>query len=404
MFSTKNLKRYGYGCLLALVLAGVFLAVHIDISALGIDEYGLTRTDGYLTTGTCSRSGVYTLKFVRNPSSHSTYTTHWSPGLPDLTFGYHIVLDGYGFVQASMTYSVNGVSGTKNWGPERVGDWGHKGMFSLWVPHATRVTASAYAPSISSFDFDVEDAYGEYTWNSSGTVNLQAMYCKRSAAFWGEWEPIGQPIPETWNSQGSWELKMTYVCPKCSQDVSHFNEHQVVCNSGIVTVSYATGLVKRVHVGGCGKTFWKCTELDAHRFIDGVRDARRACCPPIIQTTTSPTVQNNGGTNGGATGGDSSSRVQCGNAGSARSHCDKGGYASSRTAHETTCTNAVHRTPVTYWSCDATARRHHTTSRSHTRPTLTCRRCGTTFTRGNNGTCRPSGAGWRRSYSSHWGT
>lgn len=395
MFSTKNLKRYG--CLLAIVLAGVLLAGHIDISA-GIAEYGLTRTDGYITTGTCSRSGVYTLKFVRNPSSHSTYTTHWSPGLPDLTFGYHIVLDGYGFVQASMTYSVNGLSGTKNWGPERVGNWGHRGAFSLWVPYSTRVTAVAYAPSISEFDFDVPDAYGQYNWSSSGTVNLQAMYCKRTAAFWGQWEPFGAPIPETWNSQGSWELKMTYVCPVCSQDVTHFSQHHITCNAcggtywkcgaGQVLARYSKTAVSDGHgrhfqanCQNCRANFWVCKN-DANPIHTGITcstcgetyykcpTAARHVCSTTTTTgnTNSNTVSNNGGTvSNGRNSGDSSNRVRCQNTNPGatrrtRTHCDKGEYASSRYAHRTTCWKGHE-----YWSCDPIARRYHTSSPSHRR-------------------------------------
>lgn len=368
MFPTKNLKRYG--CLLAIVLAGVLLAGHIDISA-GIAEYGLSRTDGYLTTGTCSRSGVYTQKFVHNPSAHSSYTTHWSPGLPDLTFGYDIVVDGYGFIQASMTYSVNGVSGTKNWAPKRVGNWGHKGAFSLWAPYSTRVTAFATGDDISSFDFDVPDAYGQYNWSSSGTANLQAMYCKRTAAFWGQWEPFGAPIPETWNSQGSWELKMTYVCPNCNQDVPYTTYHKEYCTLHRYDKGYA-----REVVSGCGKQYWKCDLAEAAKHVPETCslfgcDGKYRTCPGggghvCTGTTTSPTVQNNGGgtVSTGGTGGTSADRVRCGH-----SNCQRGGYASSREAHKTTCP-AGH----SYYACSLGGTRMHANCRAQRSGQVRCAR------------------------------
>ena len=394
MFLTKNLTRYGYGCLLAIVLAGVLLTGHVNISALGVDEPGLSRTDGYITTGTCSRSGVYTQKLVRNPSAHSTYTAHWSPGLPDLTFGYWIVLDGYGFVTTSMNYSVNGVSGTKNWPPLRVGDWGHKGISSLWAPHATRVTAAAYDEKISNLDIDVPDtaiigSTAGYNWSSSGTANLQAMYCKRTAAFWGQWEPLGQPIPETWNSQGSWELKMTYVCPKCSQDVSHFSQHQLTCSRCGKTYwdcnsnSYIHKRTTPCY--GCGKRIGWCQSQaygpsnTPHRWtictICGQKDYN--CGTHVCSsgsgsgsssgassgTTTSPTVSSGGGS-GGTTGGTSSDRVRCGH-----SNCQRGGWASSREAHKTTCP-AGHR----YYECSLRGNRFHANCRARRSGEVRCAR------------------------------
>ena len=401
MFPTKNLKRYG--CLLAIVLAGVLLAGHIDISA-GIAEYGLSRTDGYLTTGTCSRSGVYTQKFVHNPSAHSSYTTHWSPGLPDLTFGYDIVVDGYGFIQASMTYSVNGVSGTKNWAPKRVGNWGHKGALSLWVPYSTRVTAFATGDDISSFDFDVPNAYGQYNWSSSGTANLQAMYCKRTAAFWGQWEPFGAPIPEKWNGQGSWELKKTFVCPNCNQDVPYTLRHRISCSR----INYRRHRWSQYDdtLRGCNAIFWECDSAAVAKHAPktcsepGCNGKYRTCAPightcrpSNTGTTTSPTVQNNGGGtvgNGGTTGGTSADRVRCGNAGTRRTSCNKGGYASSSTAHQSVC-----ELGHTYWTCNVAQNNLHGVRHSN----RTCVRCGTTFNSRTNGRCTSR---WGTIYRWHW--
>lgn len=399
MFLTKNLTRYGYGCLLALVLVGVFLAVHINISVFGADS-GLTVTPHTVTVGTCTRSGVYTQKFVRNPSSHSTYTTHWSPGLPDLALGYQITLDGFGYVQATMSYSVgSGHTGSYTWPPLKVGDWGHRviGVFGLniyWAPKSTRVTAMTSNPELSFSQVD-NHAYGTYTWSSSGTATLQAKYCKQTSSDWCEWEDVSSTVSEPFSGSGSWELKMTYVCHKCNQDVRYPSQHQTTCIKSMVYQQFDN---RGMYLGmartqACGKTYWHCVG-EGHR-AHGIRakcpkdncGLREYTCGPdhtCEGTTTSPTVQNNGGTSGtttsptvssgsgsgsggGSGSGDSGSRVKCQNTPVGairrnRRHCDKGGYASSAYAHRTTCWKGHG-----YWSCDAIARRYHTSSPSHRR-------------------------------------
>lgn len=398
MFLTKNLTRYGYGCLLALVLVGVFLAVHIDISVFGADS-GLIRTAGHLSTGTCTRSGVYTLKFVRNLSAHSTYTTHWSPGLPKLQFGFQITVDGFGYMLPSITYTVNGVSGNHTWAPLKVGDWGHRGALSLWAPYSTRVTAYTGADWTPDLDIDVQDAYGQYNWSSSGTVTLQAKYCKRTSPFWCEWEDVSSTVSEPFSGSGSWELKMTYVCHKCNQDVRYPSEHHVTC-SGIQR--YARGTF-----GSCGASYWKCDPSDVrkHRVLSCGEYKYRLCtghycfqnsvwCPAgstcdtassgssssgsSSGTTTSPTVQNNGGgTTGGTSGGDSGSAVAC----SRGSSCSLGGRASSATAHRQTCL-AGH----TYWKCHSSRLGYG----NEWHKTQTCLRtgCGVSSSRCLNGSDR----------------
>lgn len=143
-----------------------------------------------------------------------------------------------------------------------------------------------------------------------------------------------------------------------------------------------------------------------------------------------------GSSNGGSSGG-SSDRVRCGNRWTGSSACTSGGYASSRTAHQSTCARGH-----TYWSCNPSALSYHSrctapsrssssssgssssgsssgsstssssssssssassrsTSRNDWRTrSRTCRRCGTSFTYYTNGSCT---ARWGRTYSSHWG-
>lgn len=355
MFSTKN--RAGGSLLLAIIVVGLILMPHGMNQPVNaqVAESGLIRSAGYLSTGTCTRAGTYTQKFVRNPSAHSTYTTHWSPRLPELQFGFQITVDGFGYIQPSITYTVNGTSGNHTWIPLKVGSWGHRGALSLWAPYATRVTAYTGSDWTSGLDITVPDAWGTYNWSSSGTITLQAKYCKRTGPFWCEWEDVSSPGSESFSGSGSWTLAMTYVCPNCSQDVSHFGEHQVTCYGELTPKAY---------ISGCGGKYWKCASDAKRRHSINPSTQSRPC-----MTSSSPTVQNNGGgtvsNNGGGTGtGSSSDRVRCGH-----SNCQRGGWASSREAHKTTCA-AGH----SYYACSLNGARLHANCRARGSGEVRCAR------------------------------
>ena len=171
------------------------------------------------------------------------------------------------------------------------------------------------------------------------------------------------------------------------------NHRQVTCLSQIVDVMFFdAGWWGTFSVTGCGATYWECQGSSAHRILKNPT-VRRACSSSSSSGSTPPATTPSGSGSGSGSG-DSSNNVPCGN-----SRCDKGGYASSRTAHQTTCTFPTHSRPITYWSCHAASRRYHTSSPSHSQPILTCRRCGTTFVQSKNGPCRHRG----RRYSSHSG-
>ena len=97
-------------------------------------------------------------------------------------------------------------------------------------------------------------------------------------------------------------------------------------------------------------------------------------------TTTSPTVSNNGGGTGGGTGG-SDTRVRCGHGNA----CSRGGYASSREAHKTTCP-AGH----SYYTCSATGTSRHANCRARGNGEVRC---------GNGSWCRSGG--WASSRNAH---
>ena len=169
-----------------------------------------------------------------------------------------------------------------------------------------------------------------------------------------------------------------------------------------------------VYTTGCGKTYWACNNETNHNRIttcpvskcnikkDGC-DTTYSCASRHTLnsnqvggnsgTTTSPTVQNNGGGtvgNGGGTGGTSSDRVRCGNAGTRRTSCNKGGYASSSTAHQSVC-----ELGHTYWTCNVAQNNLHGVRHSN----RTCSRCGTTFNSRTNGRCTSR---WGTIYRWHW--
>lgn len=182
---------------------------------------------------------------------------------------------------------------------------------------------------------------------------------------------------------------------QCDSNAS--SHRQVTCNSESLQ-SRHTGSIYTV--SGCGATYWQCRDASSHGGIIWYRawPYKRCCLPTTASGSGSSGSGSGGGSGGGSgsgSGGDSGSRVRCGN-----SRCDKGGYASSRTAHQTECTFPTHSRPITYWSCHAAARRYHTTSPSHSQRILTCRRCGTTFVQSKNGSCTHRG----RRYSSHSGS
>ena len=392
MFSIKNLA----GCclFLAIIVAALILMPHGMNQPVNaqVADAGLTVTPHTVTVGTCTRSGTYTQKFVHNPSARSSYTTHWSPGLPELALGYQITVDGFGYIQASINYNVGSSTGSYTWAPLKVGSWGHRGALSLWAPYATRVTAYTAEPSLSFARID-NHAYGEYTWSSSGTVTLQAKYCKRTSAYWCEWEDVSSPSSESFSGSGSWTLAKTFVCPNCSQDVPYTNYHKGYC--------YLHRYKRTAHtngvVGGCGKSFWTCDPTEAAKHapktcsLSGCNGKYRTCERRVSGhvcwhngggTTESNTVSSGGGTvsSGGSTGG-SDTRVRCGHGNA----CSLGGYASSREAHKITCP-AGHR----YYKCSATGNSRHANCRAQRSGEVRC---------GYGSWCRSGG--WASSRNAH---
>ena len=193
-------------------------------------------------------------------------------------------------------------------------------------------------------------------------------------------------------------------CPVCEEVVISETQHLVTCN----TTSYRLGSYR-----GCGASYWSCDPSDVrkHRTVSCDGDKKyRICtehycfefsrripagdpCAPAddtdddsaSSTTTSPTVSSGGGTvssGGGGTGtGGSDTRVRCGHGNA----CSRGGYASSRNAHKTTCP-AGH----SYYTCSATGNSRHANCRARRSGEVRC---------GNGSWCRSGG--WASSRNAH---
>lgn len=409
-FSTNQLMRYG--CLIVICLAAI-LVLATDRSDSFLPQYGLTKSSlpNAGPVGTCNKSGTYTQ--YKSLQSNGTVSMHWSPSLP-LTnkFGYQIRVNGFGWIDASLSHAVTSPrfgtigSGSKSFTRTKVGSF----YVILLVPYASAVTEQTVGEKVTaSYN---NEGYDTYSWTASGTVSLQAVYWKATAGYpfmGGSWENLGSAVPYTYNSPGSWTLTGKLLCPKCSQEVSHFSRHNVTC-SGIQR--YARGTF-----GSCDASYWLCDPIDArkHRVLSCGEYKYRLCtghycfqnsvqCPAgsTCDTvsngnnggnnggTTSPAVDNGGGTIGGTTGGTSSDRVRCGNAGTGRTSCNKGGYASSSTAHQSVC-----ELGHTYWTCNVAQNNLHGVRHSN----RTCVRCGTTFNSRTNGRCTSR---WGTIYRWHW--
>ena len=181
-------------------------------------------------------------------------------------------------------------------------------------------------------------------------------------------------------------LPFIFDCGHSSYLCKSSEHQQVTCTS---ETFWHTGSI-RVTIG-CRATYWKCKDASSHRRIWYRGSPYKRCGLPshlsednsnggTSGTTTSPTIQNNGGNTGGTTGGTSADRVRCGH-----SNCQRGGWASSREAHKTTCP-AGH----SYYACSLNGASFHANCRAQRSGQVRCAR---------GSLCRSGG--WASSRNAH---
>ena len=297
-----------------------------------------------------SADGTFTRELHQNGS------TTWSPYKPNKAT-IHVGGTAYGAGEAAVEVASGTVHNTSLGGAKHGDTIGSLGWFLKipvipWIRDREKVFNTHENVTVPTAD-------GTYNWNAVGK-----FYTRGS-----QWTGISwHAKPESYSSSrasGSWTVKTEKVCANCGKYVSDFTTHQVSC-------------------AGCRETYYTCSPSDVskHNFqvcMDCVYNDRpngvsfkcqgpHSCYPTddSDSSTNSNTVSSSGGTvsssGSGSTSGDSSSRVRCANmpAGVTRHtqrHCDKGGYASSAYAHRATC--YAHSRPITYWTCEAAARRYH---------------------------------------------
>ena len=171
------------------------------------------------------------------------------------------------------------------------------------------------------------------------------------------------------------------VCGGCNQTywscytpASRLHQ-QVTCSYERVT-EWFNGGARTGGAYGCGATYWKCKDSSAHSVVRVGAYYSRVC----LQSSSSGSSSSGGGSGGGSTppattpstgsgsgsgsgsglgsgsgsgSGGSDTRVRCGH-----SNCQRGGWASSRYAHKTTCP-AGHR----YYACSLGGTRRHANCR-----------------------------------------
>ena len=233
---------------------------------------------------------------------------------------------------------------------------------------ALRLAQAAYDSCMSSYTCDSCGEFGDhfvspqpscthmvYSCQSDSGTHTQVVCSRCNQTYWSCSEASN-------HAQATGKCGHTYW--QC--DTNAGTHVQIQCENNLRRAEVRNASYERVilyYRRGCGKKFWLCKNFAGHHTITYCSthpnvgkygcQSSYACSSAhgsgsgssSTGTTTSPTVSNNGGSTGGSTGG-SDTRVRCGNG----SSCSRGGYASSREAHKTTCP-AGHR----YYGCYRTS-------------------------------------------------
>ena len=329
---------------------------------------------------------------------------------------------GFGWAYPEVDGTVNGRS-SSNRRAYKVGSWGSTVNISTLRKKYTNKRRWVSAYIFGTFS----DKKGTYTWNADAELEAYTYQFINNS-----WSQVTTPSKqEIEGARGQWTVKEVKMCPRCNKEVDSFTSHQVTCtgcgntywkctayrviaagNSNKSVVSDGYGRHWKARCSECAAIFWVCKN-------DPIRHHTEETCSVCSETysectgghscSSGDTDDDSGSTGSGSTGGgsgggggstppattptgggggggDSSNRVRCG-----YSACSLGGYASSRTAHQSTCPRGH-----VFWTC-----KRGTGYGNDYHGDRTCVRsgCGETFTRcsnahrGNN-PCRFNGGGW----------
>lgn len=239
MFSKKTLF---------LICFLLFLCLPSFLFADLVGDAGLTLNTG--PTGVCNASD-YTWYETLDLSS-GVISGYWSPSQPgNVSVGFEATATGYGYIEASLSYTVGSVSGSLNLRAE-AGYYGVAFFVPFTVPAINgSVGATGDIGSIGSH-------FGRYDWDVKGTAYVQAVYWNPEAGFpvqGGEFDPYGKPDDKDVTGSGSFEVSSKKVCPKCgSTSISYFSEHKYMSCPASITQNGSTVYCS------AGSDVWKCQD------------------------------------------------------------------------------------------------------------------------------------------------
>lgn len=252
------------------------------------------------------------------------------------------------------------------------------GLDTSVVPYAYGQITSYSSNTNGGTGIMIASVEADTTKNPDGTDN---QYDSLSTSF-AQTETVGTGTP-------------IIVCPACEEAVIYERQHLSTCKRSHLYQRFDGRVIYQgmAILQGCGETYWSCVGegYSAHQRKRCQKDncglLEIACGPDHVCEGMSDQEKygggNNGGNNGsnnggttspavgnggGGTGGTSADRVRCGH-GRNGNACSRGGWASSREAHKTTCP-AGHR----YYACSESGARFHANCRAQRSGEVRCAR------------------------------
>lgn len=311
---------------------------------------------------TANVSGTYTKFRDPNPAILST----WVPPTPpsEATVTITGTVNGIGRAYPHLTANIDGSSFDR----QTEHSFGNRFL----LRSETKTVSTDASVTFSGFD-------GKKEWSGQGSLSaysqIRDVTITKSGTGGGTGNSPASAFDSADSASGEWTV-ITRNRPGSS--CANNDTYNWCTDRGSCTTRSGSGVP-----GECGHNFCCCAPYGSPTYNGGSSNGGSN------GGGSSGTVSSGGGT-GGGTGGTSSDRVRCGNAGTRRTSCNRGGYASSSTAHQSVC-----ELGHTYWTCNVAQNNMHGVRHSN----RTCIRCGTTFNSRTNGRCTSR---WGTRYRWHW--